>query len=313
MRVSLLDVSLASDNAGDHVITHAVDAAVAPLLPEGWWSRVPTHRRPRLREIAKLWESDIVVLGGSNILSSHLENHHQWRLWPDLMLAIRNKVVLCGVGWNRYDSSISAASRSAIRWMAKRDAIHSARDEYTTSKLRSLGLRVVNTGCPTTWSLQDVPPRPAPADGAIVTVTDYRKNHKLDRTWLESMVREFEQVRLVPMGESDAAYARELAVPGVKIARHGLDSLDEILEGDVIHVGTRLHAGIRCLQRGAPSVVFAVDNRATEIARDIGLPVAHREDPSFLGRLDWNAPISLNLPVRNIQTWTTSIGELCAV
>lgn len=307
--MALLDVSLASDNAGDHVITQAVDAAFAGMNLNGWSVRVPTHRRPRLRAIRKLADADTIILGGSNILSSNLVNHHQWRLWPDLMMALRHRVIFCGVGWNHYADSFSAVSQHAIKWMAKPGVLHSARDAYTTSKLQTIGLDVANTGCPTTWSLQKVSARPSPSDGAIVTITDYRRDHEVDRKWLMKLLEVFSRVRLVPMGESDAQYAHELSVRGVEILSHGLDTLNGVLHEDVVHVGTRLHAGVRCLQRNRPSIVFAVDNRAAEISRDTGLPIANRTDPEFLSKIDWNADIELDIPTEAISRWKNQFAD----
>ena len=43
-------------------------------------------------------------------------------------------------------------------------------------------------------------------------------------------------------------------------------------------VGTRLHAGIRALQKGNQALILSVDNRATEINKDINIPVISRFD-----------------------------------
>lgn len=45
---------------------------------------------------------------------------------------------------------------------------------------------------------------------------------------------------------------------------------------DIDFVGTRLHGGIRALQKKKRSLIIAVDNRAIELGADTGLPVIDR-------------------------------------
>jgi polysaccharide pyruvyl transferase WcaK-like protein len=45
---------------------------------------------------------------------------------------------------------------------------------------------------------------------------------------------------------------------------------------DVDCVGTRLHAGIRALQRKRRAIILGVDNRAEEMGHDFDLPVVAR-------------------------------------
>lgn len=47
--------------------------------------------------------------------------------------------------------------------------------------------------------------------------------------------------------------------------------------GDIDYVGTRLHAGIHALNHKVRSIIIAVDNRATEMGKDINLPILQRQ------------------------------------
>ncbi|MBO5140007.1 MAG: hypothetical protein J6B76_05055, partial [Peptococcaceae bacterium] len=46
----------------------------------------------------------------------------------------------------------------------------------------------------------------------------------------------------------------------------------------VDYVGTRLYAGIHALNHKVRSIILAVDNRATEMGRDVNLPVIQRSE-----------------------------------
>ena len=51
-------------------------------------------------------------------------------------------------------------------------------------------------------------------------------------------------------------------------------------KGCVDYVGTRLHAGIHALNHKIRCIILAVDNRATEMGRDVNLPVIQRDEIS---------------------------------
>jgi hypothetical protein len=73
---------------------------------------------------------------------------------------------------------------------------------------------------------------------------------------------------------------------------------------DVDFVGTRLHGGIRALQKGRRALILAVDNRAAEISKDTGLPVLPRTD--LAGIEEWiegGAETRLDLPQQAIEDW----------
>ena len=62
-----------------------------------------------------------------------------------------------------------------------------------------------------------------------------------------------------------------------EILDRSLSSYDEcLINYSAVMVGTRLHAGIRALQKGNSALILSVDNRAIEIKKDINLPVVSR-------------------------------------
>ena len=84
-----------------------------------------------------------------------------------------------------------------------------------------------------------------------------------------------------------------------------------LASGGIDYVGTRLHGGIHAMNMGCRSLILAVDNRASEIAKDTNLPVLPRG-----GNLDvleericsaWETQI--DLPTTAIQQWKNQFRE----
>ena len=85
-----------------------------------------------------------------------------------------------------------------------------------------------------------------------------------------------------------------------------LASLDECLEREAVdYVGTRLHAGIRAMQKGRRSLIIGIDNRAIEMGTDFNLPVVRRDDvaKSLQGRIDGSWETHIRLDHQAIRTW----------
>ena len=217
----------------------------------------------------------IIMLGGANILSTNpWSNHSCWN--PIKSLIKSNNVFLLGVGWWQYQN-LNKSTRFAYRKTFKNN-IQSVRDSYTQNKLKSCGVKnIVNTSCPTTWYL----PKNFKASNAIIlTLTDYNKSYIQDKFLIELLLKKYDKCFFWPQGIGDLDYLHELGfVSDFEILDRSLKSYDECLETySATMVGTRLHAGIRALQKGNQALILSVDNRATEINKDINIPVISRFD-----------------------------------
>jgi hypothetical protein len=150
---------------------------------------------------------------------------------------------------------------------------------------------------------------PLKKSGAVIlTFTDYNKNLDRDRTIFSVLKRNYGQVYYWIQGEGDWDYVKQVSGgSNVTLISPNLHSFDKMLEdADVDYVGTRLHAGIRALQKQRRALIIGIDNRAIEMHKDFGLPVLHQRDINELE--DWvhrESPIKLQLPVDNIFKWKT--------
>ena len=290
-RVCLLDPSITSRdgeppaNLGDLIIRQAVVRELADLFPGAEVVSVPTQLPLLPAELDVVAGSDHVVVGGTNLLSSHVSRYRQWHLTPADAGRIGSRVVLLGVGWWQYQDDPDAETAALLRSALSATGVHSVRDGYARDKLAAIGLaNVVNTGCPTMWPLAAAGRRPVPtekADAALVMLTDYAKDRRRDAALLDLLFDRYPRVYFWPQGSGDDRYAAEFDRPLIRVDR-SLAALDQLLVGGepIDAIGTRLHGGVRCLLGGHRTLVIGIDNRAAEIARHTRLPVVPR------GRLD---------------------------
>ena len=292
----------------------AVEREVAQLFPDAFVCRLPTHDRVGKYGRRELHNADLVIAGGTNLLFSHWRKQRQWKMtWRDIA-AIRGKLVLMGTGWTTYQSPPDWLARSAYRCILSATMSHSVRDAYSLRHLATAGFKsVLNTGCPTFWTLGGLEHRSAGSGRRVVTtLTDYRKDPELDRQMLNGLLKHYDEVKIWIQGKHDLTYFKMLEVEGISIVRPSLSAFDEVLEHDDIDfVGTRLHAGIRALQKRRAALILSVDNRAREMGKDFGLPVLERTAMDALAdRLTCPQRFAITLPTAAIDQWRSQFTPL---
>jgi len=108
-----------------------------------------------------------------------------------------------------------------------------------------------------------------------------------------------------PQQKPDFDYLSRLGFGDIVIAATTNEGYTEFLEREAVDViGSRLHGGIRAMQKGRRSLILAVDNRAAEIARDTNLPVRDRADTSGIERwIQAAEKTEIRLPTQAISDW----------
>ncbi|MDP9175177.1 MAG: polysaccharide pyruvyl transferase family protein [Planctomycetota bacterium] len=319
-RICLLDPSITSrdgmppGNLGDLIIRQAVVRELTGLLPGFDCISIPTQMPLTPDELDLAVGSDLLIVGGTNLLSSHMQQYQQWRIRPAEAGRLQ-RVVLMGAGWWQYQDEPDAYTRSVLLSALSPTLGQSVRDNYTRQKLQGIGLtNVINTGCPTMWRLTPDLLRTIPtskADDVLLMLTDYNKNRPVDRQLLDLLSSQYKRVYFWPQGSSDARYLAEFSAPVILLDR-SLAALEQLLQRPepIDYIGTRLHGGIKCLEHGRRSLVLGIDNRATEIAADTALPIVRRNDLDALR--SWilgSKPVRLTLDGAAVEKWK---GELAA-
>lgn len=209
-------------------------------------------------------------------------------------LSRMSNVCLLGAGMSDIgiDNGMDWYTKLFYETVLSRCRFRSVRDEMTKRKLESIGIKnVLNTACPTMWTLTEeaqgkIPVRKARA--VLTSITDYAFSPEQEKKMLEILSKEYEHVIIWVQGSHDIDWclSRTVNLDAYELVGPRIDQLNSILENpDIDYIGTRLHAGIRCLNGGHRSLIVAVDNRARQIGRDTGLPVIERKD--FLKREAW--------------------------
>lgn len=304
----VFDPSYVTDNLGDFIILDAVNAILREVFPCDYMFHVPTNDRMGPEARAQVSQADLSFVGGTNILTSHWWWYRQWNLTYTDLFRVRNAVLL-GVGWHKYQNKPDLITGLVYKSILSSKYLHSVRDKYTENHLRSIGIQnVLYTGCPTMWGLtQDhcaqIPSRRS--DVAVVTLTAYLANRDIDKKWLDLVFKEYRDVYFWSQMHDDHEYAVELGGGKFKFISPTLEAYDMFLASQSCDfIGTRLHGGVRAIQRKRRAIILEVDNRAREIGKTTGLNTSPREDLRALS--DWihsDAATSVVMPFEDIEAW----------
>lgn len=294
-KITIFDTSIATTNLGDEIIVDGVNKQLNEIFNEDMFLRVPTHEylnRPSYRIIK---QSNHSFVAGTNLLNS---NHYFIRsnLWNlKLIDSLRlDNLTLLGVGWGAYQKKVGLLKKILYKNILSKDYIHSVRDNYTKEKLNSIGIsNVLNTGCATMWDLtpelcKKIPTEKAP--NVVFTLTDYSKDFERDQQLIDILKKEYENVYFWVQGSRDLSYLKSLDYSNVIIVPPKLSAYDELLESniDLDFVGTRLHGGVRAMQKGRRTIIIGIDNRANEKKKDFNINVIDRNDidklPTYINK-----------------------------
>jgi polysaccharide pyruvyl transferase WcaK-like protein len=214
------------------------------------------------------------------------------------------------VGSQQYNQKINLFTRIAYKYLFKKDFLHSVRDSYTYRKLKNIGINnVINTGCPTMWCLTQSHCQKVPkvkSKRVVFTLTDYKKNVERDNYMISVLNNEYDEVYFWPQGYGDFSYFSSLdGIDNVTLVPPHVLDFDQLLdEGDIDFIGTRLHGGIRALQKLKRTLIIGVDNRANELHKDFNLPVLDQTEIEKLSRIiNQDIITDIKLPLDNINAF----------
>lgn len=254
--------------------------------------------------------SSLSFVGGTNILSNNILKNNQWQLNIHNLLILK-RIVLLGCGWFQYECDpLTYFSKKAYRRILSSEYIHSVRDKYTRDMLEKVGIESINTGCPTLWRITPDIVSKIPCyhnKKVIVTLTDYNRDQERDLKILKLCESIYDDgIIFFPQGVGDIKYLQTLGYADkVKILHPRLSALDTALEsGEADYVGTRLHAGIRALQKSVRSFIVGIDNRSIEMGKDFSLPVLNLDsNEKWRDRLLEKYQLKLSIPFSKIKLW----------
>jgi polysaccharide pyruvyl transferase WcaK-like protein len=269
-----------------------------------------------LKNIFYSYDFDYRFVCGSNLIRGKMNTI--MKLWDINLRSARiiSPVILVGVGWWKKGDKPNRYSRSLYSQLLDKKKLHSVRDNYTLTQFQEMGFKnVINTACATMWNLTPEHCKLIPttkAENLVTTLTDYDKNPVEDQKMINVLSRHYKKVYLWLQGVNDFNYAALMNLPdNLELINPSLEDYDAILEtSNIEYVGTRLHAGIRALQKKKRTIILAVDHRALEKKKDFNLTVLDRHDVNQLeGLIHDQFKTEIILPLEAIKTWKAQFDE----
>lgn len=309
-KVLLLNPGVSSFNRGDEIISDGVIKNLDWILNKNFVANVSTHTPLNLVYIKHLKDYDLKFVCGSNLLMGKLNGlFRQWDISFKSAIGLKG-CILVGAGWWKYNDKPNWYTKMLYKKILNKNAIHSVRDEYTKKMLESIGItNVINTGCATMWQFtpefcKSIPTRKS--DTVVFTLTDYKKNIESDKALIDMLLKHYNRVCYWVQGEKDYDYLKELGnYENIEIINGDLQAYDEFLENNMCdYVGTRLHGGIRALQKKRRTIIIAIDNRAEEKKKDFNIPCVSRFDLKGIEKMISEEFITdIYIPLENIKRW----------
>ncbi|WP_217542332.1 polysaccharide pyruvyl transferase family protein [Vibrio cholerae] len=312
--IGLLDTTISTMNVGDRIIYDSCSNEIGKTFSTEQFFNLSTRDYLSPFSINILNKTKYNFLMGTNILSNDNLFRGPWKLTPlHLPFIKKNNIVTLGVGWNSYQKDPSMYAKIFYSRLLSKDIWHSVRDGYTANMLKKSGINnVLNTSCATMWKLTEQHCKDINCDkkdNVIFTLTDYNRDIEKDALMIELLMQEYKNVYYWLQGSEDLNYIKQFGkkvTENIKIVPPRLDSYDSILESiDIDFIGTRLHAGIRALQKKRRAIIIGIDNRATEKSKDFGINVIPRENlyRDLKREIFNNREVRIKLPLKEIEKW----------
>lgn len=308
-KIVLYNPAISSLNMGDHIIFDGAYNQLEELLNQAFIVEVSTHL-PVSRYLRHTKDFDYKFVCGSNLLRGKMDR--LFRQW-DINIFNASQVgpcILVGTGWWQYGDEPNLYTKKLYKKVLSSNYYHSVRDSYTEKQLNKMGFNnVINTACPTMWSLTKEHCRDIPKEKAkevVCTITDYNQDIERDSKLFQILCDNYENVYLWIQGTKDYEYFQKLNIKNqkVQIISPNMKSYDSVLEKDIDYVGTRLHAGVRALQKKKRTIIIGIDNRAIEKQKDFNLTCINRDEIEALEeKINSIFSTEINIPIDNINKW----------
>ena len=309
-KIKLYSPGISSLNVGDEIIVDSIKKEMNFLFDDSLCIELSTHTPLSRFYMKAIGEVDYSFVCGSNLLMGNMNNllFRQWDIRPSIYKFI-NPCILIGVGWWQYNNDMNLYTKLLYKKILSNKYLHSVRDSYTEKKLKDAGIKnVINTGCATMWSLTKEHCSKIPQEKAnkvIFTLTDYRPDELNDNILIKILKKNYDEVFYWVQGSGDLDYIKKLKEfdKTIKIISPSLRKYDEVLEKyEIDYIGTRLHGGIRALQKQRRTVIIGVDNRAEEKKKELNLPVISRNNIEKLDNIiNSNIVTDININLENIE------------
>lgn len=288
IKMGLLNTAIASFNKGDYIIVESAKKQLKEIIKDKFVIEFATHA-PLLHTYqfdrnmkSNLEKLEIKFVCGTNLLSKTMfARRSSWNI-NIFEAKYMKECVLLGVGAGNF-GKFDFYTKKLLHRSLSHKYIHSVRDEEAKKMLESIGFKAINTGCPTLWELNKRHCEKIPTQKnkkVIFTLTDYKKDIENDQLLINILNENYEEVFFWVQGFQDFEYLQSLKnIEKINIIYPDIDCYEEFLDNNECdYVGTRLHAGIKAMQKGKRSIIIIVDNRARSMRETYNLNCIERNE-----------------------------------
>ena len=315
--VVMFDPSIRTLNMGDHIIVNSIENEMEELLEDNFVIHCATHapavtfyQNFNSNPSMKIYNNTkLKFICGSNLLWKNMlvpKPSLNINLWN---CNVYKNSVLLGVGNKNNAKKLNWYTGKLYKKILSKEFIHSVRDEETKRMVESLGLKAINTGCPTMWKFTEEFCKEIPTnkcDKVVFTLTDYGIDREKDQILIDILKRNYKEVYFWVQGISDKEYFESLNnIENIKMIPPTVEAYSKVLKQDSIdYVGTRLHAGMFSLQHKRRTIIISIDNRVRDMKETYGLVTIERNEIEGLEKLINSSFITkIKINEENIKTW----------
>lgn len=320
--IVLLDTSVGSLNKGDDIIMKCVREHLTEITKEDYVLTLPTHLAPfhwyqvvRGSNRVKLYSNaKYKFVGGSNLLTMDMLTHFpQWNINLFNYQPLKGSI-LVGVGAGK-GTKIKRYTKMLYKKVLSHDYMHSVRDERTKSFVEDMGLKAINTGCATLWSLTpdfclQIPKHKATS--VVFTLTFHARHKESDQLLINVLQKNYEKIYFWIQDKEDLHYFHTLDnIEGIQIVSPTLAAYEKILSQDIDYIGTRLHGGIYAMRHKKRAIIIGIDERARGMGETYNLNQLDRREMSQLETTIHSAiTTDVKLDLKRINTWLQQFRQV---
>lgn len=292
--IALLDTGIGTMNIGTQMIMDCVYEFFYEVFSRNQIITVPTHTpirhiyQEKTRYLNIVKNSDYKFVCGSNLMSINMKKKSP--LWNVNLFdtKILEGTIFIGVGRSGIgDSDINHIkniyTKHFYNKILSKDFYHSVRDEKTKKLMESIGLKAINTGCPTLWKLTDEYCSKIPTNkhkNVIFTINSNSKDFECWQKTYDLLRKLYQKVYFFSQTFGDLDCFMKLNnYMDSEIIANNLKSYNSYLDPESVdYVGERLHGGIYAMNKMVRSIIISIDYRSVDMAESFNLNLVKRND-----------------------------------
>lgn len=292
-KIVIFDTALGTSNNGDEIIMESIHNEFKELIDNNFSLRLATHVNnfsllQMCRNNGKInyfKNADYKFIFGTNLIAQKRigKVNSQWQLKLS-NIPIYEGCILVGAGCTFGGSKVDLLAKKLYKKVLSGKYYHSVRDEQTKKIVESLGVKAINTGCPTLWCFtpefcEEIPVNKA--EECIITVSGYADQFdiQMDQKMIDIVKSNYKKVYCYIQTTEDEKYLKTLKNTENIICVYSLNKYKEILNTkDIDYVGTRLHGGIYAMQNKCRSIIISIDHRARGFYETNNIPILERNE-----------------------------------